>query len=336
MMTMSKGSVAIRAMWSHLWSGLRLEEAVWVFRNIAPMTETLKVGIQLPEVERQVSWREVREIAVTAEQTGFDSIWVGDHLLFRDPRLGVRGPMEAWSVLAALGEATERVLIGPLVAATSFHNPAMLAKKAATVDDISGGRLILGLGAGWNLPEYEAFGFPYDNRVSRFEEAFTVIRTLIREGAIDFQGRFYTHRDMELLPRARADMTLLIGSNGPRMLRVAVPHVDMWNSWFNGFDNQPEGIGPLTQRVDEACGEVGREPGEIARTAAVLVQLDRGTGRLASSERPDVEPIRGSREEIAESLARFGEAGIGHIQIVLDPIDARSVSELAEAVALLR
>ena len=169
----------------------------------------MKVGIQLPEVEREVTWREVREIAITAEEVGFDSIWVGDHLLFRDPVTGVRGPMEAWSMLAALGEATERVLIGPLVASTSFHNPAMIAKKAATVDDISGGRLVLGLGAGWNEAEYAAFGFPFDHRVSRFEEAFTIIRTLLREGAIDYQGTFYTHREMTLLPRARADMPLL-------------------------------------------------------------------------------------------------------------------------------
>jgi alkanesulfonate monooxygenase SsuD/methylene tetrahydromethanopterin reductase-like flavin-dependent oxidoreductase (luciferase family) len=245
--------------------------------------------------------------------------------------------MEAWSMLAALGEATERVLIGPLVAATSFHNPAMIAKKAATVDDISGGRLILGLGAGWNLPEYQAFGFPFDHRVSRFEEAFTVIRTLIRGGAIDFQGRFYTHRDMELLPRARADMSLLIGSNGPRMLRVAAPYVDMWNSWYTHFDNTPEGLAPLLETVEAACQDVGRDPSAIGRTAAVLVQLGRGTGRIAgSSERPDVEPITGSPAVIAESLARFGEVGINHIQIVLDPIDARAVEELAGAVALLR
>jgi alkanesulfonate monooxygenase SsuD/methylene tetrahydromethanopterin reductase-like flavin-dependent oxidoreductase (luciferase family) len=297
----------------------------------------MKVGIQLPEVERAVHWPEVREIAVTAEESGFDSLWVGDHLLFRDPGTGTRGPLEAWSMLAALGEATDRVLIGPLVAATSFHNPAMIAKKAATVDDISGGRLILGLGAGWNRPEYEAFGFPFDHRVSRFEEAFNVIRTLIREGAIDYQGRFYTHREMELLPRARADMPLLIGSNGPRMLRVAAPHVDMWNSWYTAFENRPDGLAPLTKVVDEVCVDVGRDPVEIARTAAVLVQLDRGTGRIAgSSERPDVEPIKGSSQEIAEALARFGDLGISHLQIVLDPIDARAVGELAEAVALLR
>lgn len=308
-----------------------------MFRTIAVMTEPMKVGIQLPEVEREVPWREVREIATTAEETGFDSIWVGDHLLFRDPLTGVRGPLEAWSTLAALGEATERVLIGPLVAATSFHNPAMIAKKAATVDDISGGRLVLGLGAGWNRVEYEAFGFPFDSRVSRFEEAFVVVSTLIREGSIDFQGRFYTNLQMELLPRARADMPLLIGSNGPRMLRIAAPHVDLWNSWYTGFDNRPEGVAPLMETVDDACREVGRDPGEIERTVAVLVRLSRGKGRIAgSSERPDVEPITGSPQEMAESLARFGAMGISHIQVVLDPIDAPAVAELAEVLTLLR
>jgi alkanesulfonate monooxygenase SsuD/methylene tetrahydromethanopterin reductase-like flavin-dependent oxidoreductase (luciferase family) len=297
----------------------------------------MKVGIQLPEVEREVSWREVREIAITAEEAGFDSIWVGDHLLFRDPGTGVRGPLEAWSLLAALGEATERALIGPLVAATSFHNPAMIAKKAATVDDISGGRLVLGLGAGWNQPEYAAFGFPFDHRVSRFEEAFTIIRTLIREGAIDHEGRFYTHREMQLLPKARADLPLLIGSNGPRMLRIAAPHVDLWNSWFTGFDNDPGGLPPLLEAVDEACRQVGRDPGEIGRTAAVLVQLERGTGRIAGSgERPNVTPITGSRSDIAGSLARFWAAGISHVQVVLDPIDARAVTEMGEVLALLR
>ena len=297
----------------------------------------LKVGIQLPEVEREVSWKEVREMARTAEEVGFDSVWVGDHLLFDDPVTGVRGPWEAWSMLAALAEATERVEIGPLVAATSFHNPAMIAKKAATVDEISGGRLILGLGAGWNQAEYAAFGFPYDHRVSRFEEAFTIIRTLVREGSIDFAGSFHTHRELELLPRARPDMPLLIGSNGPRMLRIALPHVDQWNSWFTGFDNSPEGMETLLRKVDDACADVGRDPATVTRTAAVYVQFERGTGRIAGSgERPAITPITGSRTEMAQSLARFEAIGIAHVQVVIDPIDARSITELGEVLAQLR
>src|SRR3990172_3288947 len=134
------------------------------------MNRPLKVGVQLREVEGQVRWPELRDMARAAEQAGFDSLWVGAPLLFRDPGLPLRGPWEAWSVLAALAGITERVELGPLVASVSFHNPAMLAKKAAAIDEISGGRLILGLGAGWNEPEYRAFGFPFDHRVERFEE----------------------------------------------------------------------------------------------------------------------------------------------------------------------
>ena len=133
------------------------------------MGRPLRVGVQLPEVERPVRWPEVRDMAVAAERVGFDSLWVGDHLLYRSAE-GPKGPWEAWSTLAAIGAVTKRIEIGPLVAATSFHNPAMLAKKAATIDEISDGRFVLGIGAGWNRTEYDAFGFPFDHRASRFEE----------------------------------------------------------------------------------------------------------------------------------------------------------------------
>jgi len=296
----------------------------------------MKIGVQLPEVEREVSWPEIRDVAVTVQQSGFDSIWLGDHLLYRDPGGETRGPWETWSLLAALAEATERVELGPLVAATSFHAPAMIAKKAATVDEISGGRLILGLGAGWNRTEFEAFGFPYDNRVSRFEEAFTIIRTLIREGAVDFDGRFYSNRDLELVPSARPDMKILVGSNGPRMLAHTMPHADMWNTWHLDYGNRAEGLRPLLDVVDDACQEVGRNPMEVERTAAVYVQLAHGSGRHAgSAEKQESEPISGSHEDIAEGLSAFARVGVSHIQVVLDPIDAKGVEELAEILSLL-
>jgi alkanesulfonate monooxygenase SsuD/methylene tetrahydromethanopterin reductase-like flavin-dependent oxidoreductase (luciferase family) len=300
------------------------------------MIQGMKIGVQLPEVEREVSWAEIRDIAVTAEDSGFDSIWVGDHLLFRDDVTGTRGPLEAWSTLAALAEATKRVELGPLVAATSFHSPAMIAKKAATVDDISGGRLILGLGAGWNLPEYRAFGFPYDNRVSRFEEAFTIIRTLLRDGEIDYEGRYYTIRDMELLPAARPDMKIMVGSNGPRMLRITTPHVDLWNTWHVWFGNVASGLAPLVTELESACADVGRDPSEIEKTAVIYVQLSRGEGRVAGSEdRPQTGPISGSHEEVATSIAAFADTGMDHIQVVLDPIDSAGLEELAEIVSLI-
>lgn len=296
----------------------------------------MDIGVQLPEVERPITWAEMRDIARAVEDCGFASIWVGDHLLYRGDDGATKGPWEAWTSLAALAETTERVQLGPLVAATSFHNPAMIAKFASTVDEVSGGRLILGLGAGWNRAEYDAFGFPYEDRVSRFEEAFTVIRALIREGAIDFDGDYHTHRDMELLPRARPDMKILIGSNGPRMLRIALPHVDMWNSWFDGFGNRVEGLEGLRQIVDEACHDVGRDPNEIERTVVVYVQLSRGEGRQpGDNDRGTAPPISGSHEEMAERLRAFRSAGMAHLQVVLDPITTAGVEELAEVVRLV-
>ena len=157
---------------------------------LLPTVPSMKIGVQLPEVEYEASWKELAGMARLAEEVGLDSIWVGDHLLYDLPE-GRRGPWEAWSLLAALAAVTERVELGPLVAALPFHNPAVLAKKAATVDEISGGRLILGVGAGWNKVEFEAFGLPYDRRIARFAEAFTIVRTLLSEGRIDFQGEFY-------------------------------------------------------------------------------------------------------------------------------------------------
>ena len=295
----------------------------------------MNIGIQLPEVERPVGWTEVRDIALEAENCGFDSLWVGDHLLYRDDE-GTRGPWEAWTSLAALAEATDRISIAPLVAATSFHSPAMLAKMASTVDEISGGRLILGLGAGWNETEYLAYGFPFDNRVSRFEEAFTIVRTLIREGTIDFEGEYYQLRDMDLQPRARSDMKLMVGSNGPRMLRITTPYIDMWNTWHVWFGNRPEGLPPLVSKLEEAARSVGRDPLAIEKSAAVYVELARGSGRRAGSEqRPDAPPISGSHQEIAEGISAFADQGMDHLQVVLDPIDQAAVNELAEALALV-
>ena len=291
-----------------------------------------KVGIQLPEIEWEARWHDLRAMAVRAEELGFDSIWYGDHLLYRrtgDDR--ARGPWECWSVLAALAAVTTRITLGPLVAATAFHAPAMLAKKAATVDEISGGRLILGLGAGWNETEFTAFGFPFDQRIARFEEAFTIVRTLLRDGAIDFAGRFYTTRDCELAPRPRpGGPPLLIGSSGPRMLEIAIPHVDAWNSWYDGFGNRPEGIAPLRERVDAACVAAGRDPAAVERTVAVLVRLPGGRGRLmGDTSMGGLRAIEGSAPEIAATLRAFAGEGIGHVQLVVDPITLASIDALA-------
>ncbi|MDA8238086.1 MAG: LLM class flavin-dependent oxidoreductase [Chloroflexi bacterium] len=296
----------------------------------------LRVGIQLPEVEWEARWPDLRAMALRAEEVGFDSLWYGDHLLYRRPGdARARGPWEAWTTLAGLAAVTSRIALGPLVAATAFHAPAMLAKMAATVDEVSGGRLVLGLGAGWNETEFAAFGFPFDRRIDRFEEAFTIVRTLLREGAVDVAGAFYTARDCELVPRPRpGGPPLMIGSSGPRMLAIAAPHVDAWNAWFDAFGNRPAGIAPLRERVDAAARAAGRDPAAIERTVAVLVRLPGGRGRVQGGAANDpVPPVEGSPAEIAATLRAFAAEGIAHVQLVVDPITLASIEALAPVLA---
>jgi alkanesulfonate monooxygenase SsuD/methylene tetrahydromethanopterin reductase-like flavin-dependent oxidoreductase (luciferase family) len=301
----------------------------------------MKVGVQLPEVEWVARWPQLREMVRTAEEIGLDSIWVGDHLLYRDDGLPARGPWEAWTTLAAIAALTERVQIGPLVAATSFHNPAMLAKKAATLDEISGGRLILGLGAGWNEAEYRAYGFPFDHRVSRFEEAFTIIRSLLRDGRCDFHGTYYDLQDCELLPRGPRHPhgdgpPLMVGSMGERMLSITLPWVQAWNAWFSWFGNSVEGYRPLRDAVDASCRAAGREPAEVERTVALLVGFPGAKGRsIGDLKVPDMVPIPGDAATLVPTLRAFAAEGVAHVQLVLDPIGVETIAALAPALAEL-
>ena len=299
----------------------------------------LGVGIQLPEVEREVRWPELRAIARIAEQAGFDSIWFGDHLLYRYASGETRGPWEAWTTLAGLAEATERVALGPLVAATAFHHPFMLAKMAATVDEISGGRLVLGIGAGWNPVEFAAIDAPFDHRISRFEEAFTIVRTLLAHGTIDFEGEFFSAREAELLPRpARSGgPEILVGSSGPRMLATTLPYVHAWNAWYADTQNAPSGVPALREVVDAAARAAGRDPVAIERTVAVQVRMPGGTGRIMgdTAERQVVTPLEGTAQQLAEELRAYAREGIGHVQLVVDPITEASVAALAPVLELL-
>jgi alkanesulfonate monooxygenase SsuD/methylene tetrahydromethanopterin reductase-like flavin-dependent oxidoreductase (luciferase family) len=207
----------------------------------------------------------------------------------------------------------------------------MLAKKAATLDEISGGRLILGLGAGWNEREYRAYGFPFDRRVSRFEEAFTIIRSLLREGRCDFHGSFYDLDDCVLLPRGpRADgPPLMVGSMGPRMLSITLPHVQAWNAWYSWFGNTPDGYRPMRDAVDAACEAAGRDPADVERTVALLVAFPGAAGRqLVDRTDPDVPPIDGRPEALATALRGFAAEGVAHVQLVLDPITPETVAAL--------
>jgi len=296
--------------------------------------EPLRIGIQLPEVERVVRWPELRAIAVAAEESGFDSLWVGDHLLYRDDGRPERGPHECWATLAAVAAITSRVEIGPLVACASFHPPAVLAKQAAAVQEVSGGRLMLGLGAGWNEPDYTAFGLAFDHRVSRFCEAFQIIAPLVCGERVTFHGEYFSVEDSVLLPPLQEPIPLMIGSNGPRMLVATLRDVAAWNTWYASYGNRPDTLKALIGEIESAARAVGRDPQTLRRSVCVLVRTD-----PESAERPlgeELPPVEGSASEIVDQLAAFATAGADEIIVIANPINERSVREIGALLPALR
>ncbi len=287
----------------------------------------MRVGIQLPEVERVVRREEVAAMARAAEECGFDSVWVGDHLLYRGNGRSERGPWDCWTTLAWLAGITERVELGPLVACTAFHPPGILARLAATVDELSGGRLVAALGAGWNQEEFHAFGIPFDHHVSRFEEAFTIVRRLLAGERVTFEGRFHTVRDAVLLPPLLRRPKLMIGANAPRMLSIALPHVDAWNTWYVQYGNTPDGFARHNAGVTQAAERAGRDPAQVERSACVLVEVE------PVGERPrDVEPVPAGR--LGDHLRALGEAGADEAILVVDPITESSIRVVSDTLGV--
>jgi probable F420-dependent oxidoreductase len=286
----------------------------------------MKVGVQLPEVEREVRWPELAAMARAAEETGFDSIWLGDHLLYRGDGRQERGPWDCWTTLAGLAAVTSRVELGPLVACTAFHQPALLARTAAAVDEVSGGRLRVGLGAGWNEVEFRAFGLPFDRRVSRFEEAFEIIRRLLAGERVTFAGRFNQLDDAVLMPSPARQAPLMVGGDGPRLLAATLPHVAWWNTWYDRFGNEPGNFAELNARVDAACARAGRRPDDVKRSACLFVRIGKGSGeRLTAREAPPI-----SDDHLPAALATLAETA-DEVILVLDPISESSIRSLRTA-----
>lgn len=303
-----------------------------------------KLGVILPEAEFDMGgatarWSDYAAMARLAEDMGFDSVWFVDHLLYRGDATAIeqQGCWECWSILAALAAVTNRVELGPLVTPTSFRNPALFAKMVDTVEEISGGRVILGLGAGWNEPEYEAFGFPFDYRVARFEEAFTIIHGLLRDGSIDFEGVYYSARECELRPRGPRPNgpPLMIGSRGPRMLRATLPYVAQWNAWLSGTRSNADQMPALRELVDHACREVGRDPATLERTVSIMVDQT-GTKEIGPSMKPETaDPLTGSPEEIAAGIRAFADDGVSHVQMYLVPNTIHSIERFGKVLEAL-
>jgi probable F420-dependent oxidoreductase len=296
------------------------------------MTRPLRVGVQLPEVERDVRWPEYLAMARAAEEVGFDSIWLGDHLLYRDDGRPERGPWDAWTLLGALAGVTQRVALGPLVACLAFHPPGVIARMAAAIDEISGGRFVLGVGSGWNEAEFRAFGLPFDRRASRFIESFEIVRRLIAGERVTSDGRFWQVEDAVLLPAPARTMPIMVGTTGPRQLAATLPYVDSWNTWWDWFGNTPEGFAVHNADVTAAAQQAGRDPREIERSACLLVALDPASGERPSGE---VAPITGTPDHVARALHDLAEAGAHEAILVLNPISEASVRQCAGVLAAL-
>ena len=280
----------------------------------------LQLGLNLPTWEDRhggvMRWPQLLAFARLIEQADIDTLWVPDHLQPR-PDLGF---WECWTVLAALAQATSRIALGPHVVCTSFRNPALLAKMAATLDEVCGGRLVLGLGSG--LPELDAswrvFGYPTDRPVSRFAEAVEIIARLLREGALDFQGTYYRVRGCKLRPRGPrpAGPPIWVAAKGPRMLELAARWADAIN--YQAPGTMPAGLAEPFAFLDAACREYGREPATLLRTAYTLITFAE-SGR--DSTGPRAQALHGSPEEIANGLHAFRRAGVQHLTCWIDAGD---------------
>jgi probable F420-dependent oxidoreductase len=299
----------------------------------------MRVGVVMPigedDATRQTpSYAEIRAIARQAESAGFDSIWVYDHLLFRFPEQPTAGIWEAWTLLAALAETTERVDLGTIVMCVPFRNPAVLAKMADTLDEISGGRLILGLGAGWHQPEFHAFGVPFDHKVDRFEEALQIIVPLLREGKADFSGTYYSAPNCELRPRGPrpGGPEILIGAFKPRMLKLTARYADSWNTCWLGL---PAKLPERRAALEAACAQAGRNPSTLAVTVGVSVQYAEPGKPLEPT--PDRDKVLfGSAEEVAAGLRAYAEQGVAHVICSLEPTTPQALAWLAEALYIYR
>jgi len=300
----------------------------------------MKIGVVMPIAEDSEQggtkrYAEIRELALHAEARGLDSIWVFDHLLFRFPDQPTGGIWEAWTMLTGLAEATSRVELGSIVLCMPFRNPALLAKMADTLDEISDGRLILGVGAGWHKPEFDAFGYPFDHRVGRFEEALQVMVPLVREGRVNFEGRYHQALDSELRPRGprTSGPPILVASARPRMHELTAHYADAWNTAWLGSDTSP--LDERLAKLHAACEKVGRDPKTVEITVGLSVAY-RAPGENPETGEEPGKVITGTPEEVAQALLAYERKGVGHVICSLDPPSSDAIGWLAEAVRLLR
>jgi len=286
----------------------------------------MRVGFclaQAPSDGAGGTWREIREMARLAEDGGADSLWVSDHFIYRPESGDETGFHEAWTLVSALAATTTRVQIGMLVLATSFRPPGLLAKMAATADDIAGGRLILGLGCGWYEPEYRAFGYPFDHRVGRFEEAIEIVVRLLRGERVTFGGRWNQLEDAAVMPLPAHRTPILVAATRPRMMRATARWADAWQTaWYGLPDAQyaKDHDGFLA-----GCAAEGRDPATLEIMVGVNVSTD-----------PDDPTLAFDASAVADGLAAWADLGVGHVQLGVHPFTAARLETVLEGVDRFR
>ena len=299
--------------------------------------DAMKIGLMLPigeegPLNRPPSFEHLKAMTIASEEGGLDSVWCADHVLFRPKDEDhTRGIHEAWTLLSAMAAVTSRIELGPLVLCVPFRNPAMIAKMAATFEEVSAGRLVLGLGCGWHEPEFDAFGIPFDHRVGRFEEALEIILPMLRAGSATFQGRWHRAVDADLVPPGPRPEgpPIMIAGKQPRMLELVAKHADQWNAAWYGHPEEAHELRERRSRLHAALDAAGRDPATLELTAGVFVQV-------ADDENAPDNAMRGSPDQIADALAGYAELGISHLIVHLWPRTPEAVATLAEAAALAR
>jgi probable F420-dependent oxidoreductase len=289
----------------------------------------MRVGVVVPmsasDGGQMPTWQEIGGFARHAEQRSFDSLWVCDHFISDPGDRPPEGIHEAWTILSALAASTTSVELGQLVMCAPFRSPGLLAKMATTADTVSGGRLILGLGAGWYDAEFTAFGYPTDHRVSRLEETIQIINGLLDGERVTFAGRFHTVHGAELLPPPDRRIPVLVAGNGPRMLEIAAKHADAWNTaWFGAPDDR------LRERLAALAPTLkanGRDIKTIRRTVGVWVE-DPEVVPVAVS---DPEAFRGSIDDLSHVLQAYEGLAIDDLIVGLTPMNIQSLDRLARA-----
>lgn len=303
------------------------------------MRRPLQIGVVLPQFEtpktgEATRWETIRGMAQRAEALGFDTVWVADELLWDfDEWPGPRGFWECLSLAGAVAASTERIEVGTWVLSALHRNPGIIAKSVETLDEISAGRFVLGLGSGHAGKQGEAFGYPSDHLIGRYEEALQIIVPLLREGRADFAGEFHRAVKLEQRPRGPRPgrVPILLGAHRARTTRLAVQHADIWSD-FARESSLPDAFASALEQLDAVCAELGRDPTSLGRSIGVVVEpLD---VREAEEIGLGV-PITGTADEIAATLRQFVEMGVTRVEIIPWPNAPAALEALAPVLALL-